>query len=338
MTGRQVAEAAFKNQPAPRPAVTLIGGGSWYVNMIGQTFSRIKNDPTVLARYSIEAVKRFGHDMLWCGSGLINYPFSLLGAKIIDDSVNPPALEGAAIDSLDQLGSLDMDKILADPLMEGILESDHLVADAVGKEALILPTQWGPFTAAARVLGAEKFMMSTAMQPDKAKELISFCTEMIWAFAERRMDHPDVPGINLAEPVASGDMISPKMFRELAAPSIKELVRRCRDKGKYLMVHICGNTTGVLDDIVDIDPDCFSLEAKVDLRTAQEKLGGKVCVAGQVSPVGAFMSGSPEEVKAEAQGCLDAWGDNPGFMLTLGCDFAASAPEENLDAIMSFKK
>lgn len=337
MTGRQVAEAAFKNQPAPRPAVTLIGGGSWYVNMIGQTFSRIKNDPTVLARYSIEAVRQFGHDMLWCGSGLVNYPFGLLGCDIFDDSVNPPTLEGPVIDNLDQLDALDMDKVLTDPLMNGIIESDRLVADEIGRETLLLPTHWGPFTAASRVLGAEKFMMATAMQPDKVKELIAFSTEMIWAIAERRLDHPDIPGINLAEPVASGDMISPKMFRELAAPAIKELVKRCKAKDKYLMVHICGNVTGVLDDIVEIDPDCFSLEAKVDLNTAKEKLGGRVCVAGQVSPVGPFLNGSPEEVKAEAQTCLDAWGDNPGFMLTLGCDFAATAPEENLHALMSFK-
>jgi len=104
------------------------------------------------------------------------------------------------------------------------------------------------------------------------------------------------------------------------------------------MIHICGNTTRILQDIVDIGPNCFSLEKKVDLRQAKEVLGGKVCVAGNVSPTGAFLNGRPDEVIAEARDCVRAWGGGGGFILMLGCDFPKTVPLENVLALMSMKK
>jgi uroporphyrinogen decarboxylase len=144
--------------------------------------------------------------------------------------------------------------------------------------------------------------------------------------------------VNLADPVASGDMLSPQAFRRFAAPFLKELVKRAREKGKFSMIHICGNTSKILQDIADIGPNCFSLDKKVDLRQAKNVLGGKVCVAGNVSPTAAFLNGRPEEVVAEAKDCVRAWGRGGGFILTLGCDFPKTVPWENILALMSMKQ
>ncbi len=337
MTGKEIVQKAFNHEKTPRLPVTLIGGGAWYLNWLGKTFGQIKNDPEQLADYTIQAVKRFRHDLVWSGSGLINYPYHVLGAPIKDDTADPAALEGAVINSFDALESLDRARVLNHPMIRGMIKSHHLAADAIGKECLVLPTQWGPFTGAARILGAEALMMGTVEEPDETARLIAFSTEMIWETVEQMLTHPDVAGINFSEPVASGDMVSPDTFRSLVAPYLKDLADRVKAKGKYAMIHICGDTTGILDQVAEIGPDCFSLEAKVDLGRAKEVLGGKVCVAGQVSPIGPFLNGTPEEVKTEAQACIDAWGDTPGFLLTLGCDFPIKVPAENIEALMSFK-
>ena len=181
-------------------------------------------------------------------------------------------------------------------------------------------------------------MTATIEDPQGLLRLLDFSTELAWAVLEPILEHADILGANLAEPVASGDMISPQSFRRFAAPFLKELVNRIRDKGKYSMIHICGNTSRILQDIVDIGPNCFSLEKKVDLRQAKEVLGGKVCVAGNVSPTGAFLNGRPDEVIAEARDCVRAWGGGGGFILMLGCDFPKTVPLENVLALMSMKK
>jgi uroporphyrinogen decarboxylase len=86
-----------------------------------------------------------------------------------------------------------------------------------------------------------------------------------------------------------------------------------------------------------MNPTCFSLESKVDLHTAKAQLGGKVCVLGNVSPTGKFLSGSPQEVLKEGKECLAAWGDAPGHILTIGCDFPKQVPLENVMALMELK-
>ncbi|MBW1860995.1 MAG: hypothetical protein JRJ02_01300 [Deltaproteobacteria bacterium] len=230
-----------------------------------------------------------------------------------------------------------MDKVLRNPVMQGIIHSHHLVADAIGQETMLMPTSWGPMTIAARILGTEATMMAMITDPESLLELIRFSTELIWSLAERILEHPDISGINISEPMASGDVISQETFRIFAGPFLQDLVSRARTSGKYSMIHICGDTTNIFEDILRIRPSCFSVESKVDLRTAKSLMGGHVCVAGNVSPTGAFLSGTPEEVIAEAEACIEAWGDRVGYILTLGCDFSKDAPLENIKALMSFK-
>ena len=222
--------------------------------------------------------------------------------------------------------------------MQGIIRSHHLIADAIGQKTLIIPTQWAPFTFSARILGPEATLMASIQDPDRLLKLISFSTDLIWALLTPVLEHPDILGANFSDPVASGDLISPPTFRKFAAPALKELVRRLKAMGKYSMIHICGNSTRILQDVLDIGPNCFSLESKVDLRTAKEILGGKICVAGNISPTGPYLAGKPEEVVAEARSCLVAWGKASGYILTTGCDFAKEVPLENMKALMSFKE
>jgi uroporphyrinogen decarboxylase len=247
-------------------------------------------------------------------------------------------LKGTVIQELKEVGSLDIGTVLENPTMKGIIHSQHLVADAVGKETLAMPTQWAPFSCAARLYGIEPLMDAVFDDPDGLLELIQFSTDLIWSIIEPIMAHEDILGANLSDPVASGDLISPETFRTFVKPFLTDIVGRIQDKGKYAMVHICGDTTGILEDIADIRPNCFSLEAKVDLQTAKKVLGGKVCVAGNVSPTGAFLSGSPDDVIAEARACVESWGGGGGHVLTLGCDFPKTVPVENVMALMSLKQ
>jgi len=338
MTGRGITRMAFDLLEPPRLPVTVIAGGSWMAHQAGKTFAEVKEDPEKIAALSIRAFERVGHDLFWTGSNFVNYPFHFLGCPIKDDSSDSPALVGTVIRSLNEVDSLDVRRVMEAPTMQGIIRSHHIVAEAIGKKTLAMATQWAPLSAAARILGVEAVMAATIEDPEGLLRLLDFSTELTWAVLEPILDHPDLLGANFADPVASGDMISPRTFRRFAAPFLAELVKRVKGKGKYSMIHICGNTSKILQDVAGIAPHCFSLEKKVDLRLAKEVLGGKVCVAGHVSPTGAFLNGSPEEVLAEAGECVRAWGPGGGFILTLGCDFPKTVPLENVLALMSMKQ
>jgi uroporphyrinogen decarboxylase len=337
MTGREVAQMAFELEEPPRLPVTLIAGGSWMVHSAGYIFGDMKERPEIFAKIVTRAFEGAGHDLIWMGC-VINYPIHFLGCPIKDDSSDATTLLGTVIKSLKEVELLSIQKVMVNPIMQGMIRSQHVVADSIGKKTMLLPTQWGPFTTAARILGLEAMMSATIEDPEGLLHLLDFSTELIWAVTEPVLEHPDILGMAIPEPVASGDMISPQAFRRFVAPFLKKLVKRARERGKYSMIHICGNTSRILQDIVDIRPNCFSLDQKVHLRQAKEVLGGKVCVAGNVSPTGVFLNGRPEEVVAEAKNCVRAWGRGEGFILTLGCDFPKTVPLENILALMSMKE
>ncbi len=337
MTGREVTQMAFELKRPPRVPVTLIGGGAWAVHQAGKTFATIKDDPRQIADAFIQYFNQMGHDLLWTGSNFLNYPIHFLGCPIKDDSSDYPMLEGSVIKSLGEMDKLGVKKVVQNPTMQGIIHSHHLIADAIGKRTLIIPTQWAPFTFTARILGMEATMLATIQEPDRLRKLIQFSTDLIWSLLEPVLSHADILGANFSDPAASGDLISPPTFRKFAAPPLRDLGQRLKNKGKYSMIHICGDSAKILRDVLEIAPNCFSLENKVNLRTAKEILGGKVCVAGNVSPTGAFLSGRPEQVAEEARACLEAWGTEGGYILTVGCDFSKDVPLKNMMALMSFK-
>ncbi len=338
MTGRETALAALNLKRPPRTPVTLVAGGEWYFHAAGAVFGRVKTDPARMAEVYVQAYRTIGHDLLWPGAGLLNYPAHCLGCPVKDDSTDSPALSDTILDGVEEIGKLSPEKALRHPVMEAIVEAHHILAGRIGEETLLLPTQWGPFTTAARLLGTEKLMMATITDPEGLTALLQLTTEYIWSICERLIEPDLIMGINLSEPVASGDLISKPMFERFVQPVLTDLTARLKARGKYSMLHICGDSTAVLDNVAQIGPHAYSLESKVDLKVAKEKLGGKVCVAGNVSPTGVFLSGRPEEVEAEARGCLETWGEEPGFILTVGCDFSKLVPLENIRALMAFKE
>src|SRR4030042_456086 len=218
MTGKEIARLAFELKPAPRVPVTIVGGGAWAVHRAGKTFAQVKNDPGQIAEAFTQSSRQCRHDLLWMGSTFINYPIHFLGCGLKDDSSDHPALEGSVIKSLEEVDSLSIEKVLKHPTMQAIIQAHHRVADAIGKETLVIPTNWAPFTFAARILGVENTMMATISDPDRLTRLIRFATVLIWVLVGQGLFHEDIPGVNFSDPVASGDLISPPTFRAFSAP------------------------------------------------------------------------------------------------------------------------
>lgn len=337
MTGKEITALAFEQQPVPRVPVGPIAGGEWYYHQAGQDFAAAREDAQAQAKVIIDAYKLLDHDQIWIGGGLLNYPAHVLGCEIEENGTSTPMLGSTALSDPAEVARLDPETALEHPIIQAIIESTHLTAEAIGQECMIMATIWGPFTTAARLMGAEQMMMATIRQPEDLEKLISFSVELNWAMLDKILDHPLMGGANLSEPVASPDMVSPVAFDKFVAPALTDLVTRIKAKNKYAMIHICGNSTGILDKIAEIDPTAFSLEAKVDLAEAKKILGGKVCVVGNVDPGGKFLSGTPDDVRAEARACLSAWGRETGFLLSTGCDFPKAVPLENIQALMEFK-
>ncbi len=232
----------------------------------------------------------------------------------------------------------DIDRLtVPDPVKGGrfsiILQAAERLVEELGKEIPISVSVPGPFTTAGNLRGAEKFMKDLYRNPEFAHRLLRLAVDSTIAFV-REAAKLDV-SISIAEPSASGSMISKKQFKEFAFPYLSELIQTIKDLGKPApSLHICGNTKKIWEDMADAGAGLLSLDNRVDLEEAKHSVGDRVVLVGNVKPTETMYLGKPSDVEENVKECLRKAYDSPkGYILALGCGLPIPTPPENIHAL-----
>jgi uroporphyrinogen decarboxylase len=187
-----------------------------------------------------------------------------------------------------------------------------------------------PFTLATQLYGLENFSKAIYKNPVLAHKILEFTTELSLAYFKLMIEEGHVHGAFIADPSASGDVISKKHFVQFVLPYLKRLVTAVKEVQKPVMLHICGDITDRLELLPSTGIDSISIDAKVDISKAMELVGDEISVAGNVDPVNALEFGSKEDVIDAAVDCINKGAGKRGFILLPGCDLAGRVPEENI--------
>ena len=141
-------------------------------------------------------------------------------------------------------------------------------------------------------------------------------------------------GIGLAEPTAS--LLSPKQFREFVIPYYVKVMDKWKEWGsRGSGFHICGDTTKLLETFPEMGIRGVSIDSAVDIAVAQDLVGDKLSIMGNVSPI-EILRGTPESIEQAVIDCFRKCWDNPrGFTIAPGCDVPVQTSLENIDAYMS---
>ena len=97
--------------------------------------------------------------------------------------------------------------------------------------------------------------------------------------------------IYIDDATATSDMVSPQMYEEFSLPYMIREVNEIHRLGKKAMIVYFGGIADRLDLIASIGADILVMEASMkgyqnDLDTVMRKVGGKMCVAGNLNPYG----------------------------------------------------
>jgi [methyl-Co(III) methanol-specific corrinoid protein]:coenzyme M methyltransferase len=232
----------------------------------------------------------------------------------------------------------DMDGYLNDSKIKNVVEGYRKLRRAAGPEAAINGiTSWGPLTMAGHLVGTENLMLGIAMDPEVVKKVIEFCSRFdaeayMLELSPGNMDVLDF--LAVAEPSASGDLVSPEMFEEYALDYNKREMDAIHSMGMLSELQICGDTTDNLPMMVKTGANGLSIEQKVNPYDAVKMVGGKVALCGNVGPFMPLWQGTVHQVKEDTQRCIDA-----GFRLIQpGCSIAPESPTTNLKAMVETTK
>jgi uroporphyrinogen decarboxylase len=192
-----------------------------------------------------------------------------------------------------------------------------------------------PFTCASNLRGTEELLRDTYYRPEFAHRLIAFALEATL----RVVRHLAPIGITFStsDPVASGSLLSPKHYREFAAPYEQTLIRELNQLGRYpALLHICGDTHKVWGQMADTGAGFLSLDDVVKLGDAVQEVGSRVTLVGNVRPTESMYLGTPEVVVQDALHCFEQAGTSPkGFVLAVGCGLPIGTRPENVEALVA---
>ena len=330
MTSREVILKAFEGGKPERVPVTLFGAGMWSIRDYGTTFKDLSLDPGNMADMLVNMSGKLLCDIVYAGSGYNNFHASAFGGGIKFREMGAPDLESHFISTVEDLGNLDLSKLDTSDVITTVKKALKAANEKIGKEFVVTMTAWGPYTLAARMVGEETMMKATYKKPDFVHKVADFATDLLIHLFEPVVSEGSLHVISLADPTASGDLISKKQFQTFALPYLKKFTDWAKSRNVHTLVHICGNTTDRLDLFPETGASCISLDHKTDIAKAKELLHGKMCFAGNVDPVNIMLQGSAADVENACKHVIQTAGTDGGFVLMPGCDIPPTVPYENI--------
>jgi uroporphyrinogen decarboxylase len=282
------------------------------------------------ARFIIDSHDRNGGDHLYTGyNGTI--AVKALGGRVTFRDHGFPDVESPLIESISELEKIDPAIIKKDFYYLSTYDTAVELVRQGGDHYGILVGSWGIFTQAGLIFGAEKLMRATRKDPNAVFALLD------WTFELFKQEHGDIVSLgadigSIADPSASGDMISKKTFETFSLPYITKVADWYASFGANTQLHICGDINDRVDLIADSGIKILSVDYKVDIVKAAKTMRGKAIIGGNADPVAIINDADTETNIQVYADTIEALSGEP-YIIMSGCGIPATAPVANIRAI-----
>ena len=244
------------------------------------------------------------------------------GAKLLIPFKGMPRVLSVALSNKEEFSSLEVPEVGEEKMapLKFLLEREGFAAGNLRM----------PFTFAATLLyPLESFLLDLSIDKRFVHELLDYALRYNLELAKAMLD-AGAELIFTEDPSASSSVISPSHYREFAYPYEKRLISEIKRRGGKAVLHICGDVSALLEDMLTLGVDAISVDESMDMAMLKEK----TVAWGNVSP-SLLVSGSPAEV-AEASRKIVALRNR--VVLSSGCVVPGNAKPENIAAMVKAAK
>jgi uroporphyrinogen decarboxylase len=304
---------------------------------IGMPLLDYYTDAESLVRAQLALHEMVGQDVISIGSD--NYYIAEgFGCRTTRHEDELPALEQPAVSKLPDVYDVAVPDPQSGGRMPMMIEAIRMTRRAVGDRVAIRCPGTGPFALASYLIGSQPWLMEVGlveagMADDGAEPAIRHALELasdaLIQFGQACWDAgADI--IQCGDSLSSCDVISPETYRRFAFPYQQRVFRAWKEHGiTGSLLHICGDSSRVLDLYAQTGADLIEIDNKVDLGFARQAIGDRSVLVGNVHTVTHLLQGSRETVRAASEQCIRRAGQR-GFMLGSGCLVPRRTPIENV--------
>ena len=300
------------------------------LDIAGENHRNFSSDPEIMCKVILAGLQKYETDAVYVSSD--NYLIAeAMGGQVLLPIDEPPRLLKTPAATIEEAVALPPLHI-TDGRIPVILEATRKLRAILQNEVFVKTCiDSAPFSAAASILGPEKFMLSLIDEPELCHILIENCVESVVRY-----------GIAAAEAgahgLAFGDsaavLINRDMYQAFVLPYAKKAIGELKRRtGLPVFYHICGNASHILDLMAETGADCLEIDSMVSMAEAKAVVNGKCVLEGNVRTIEAFLMGTPDDVRRETNAILDLFGNSGGVIISSACVIPRHSPSENVRAL-----
>ena len=162
--------------------------------------------------------------------------------------------------------------------------------------------------------------------PERVHKALDIITESAMEFITLQVS-AGAHCIGIGDSVCS--LISPELYNEFCFEREKALADHIHSLGAYAKIHICGNISAILPDVIRTGADIIDIDHRTGPVTeAVKMLSARQVFSGKSDPVSVIQDGNQEEIR---ESTISFFREAAGrSILSAGCEVTPGTKNENL--------
>ena len=271
--------------------------------------------------------KDFGYDWV----NVMSDPYteaSAYGTKLSYPENNLPQVTELLIQDIDDIDKLKVLKTNDHVRMITRVNEIREFRRTVGNTHFICGWVEGPLAAYCDVRDVSAACLDMYENPEKLKTALNIMTESAIGFITEQV-RAGAHCVGIGDAVCS--LISPDLYLEFVFPLEKVLVDHAHSLNAMIKLHICGNTTGILNDMIKTGADIVDIDHLVtNMADFIPLFSARQVPSGNSNPVSVIRDGSKESIKESVVECFRI--TNGRGIVSAGCEIPPDTSVKNMIA------
>ena len=333
MNGYERIKAALENKPTNKVPV-MLHNFMVVAKEAGLTMDEYRNNPKAIAEAFIRSIEKYKYDGILVDIDTVTLA-GACGANVDFPIHEPARIHKGILQSYNDLKKIKPINVNNYKYIQIWCEAVWLLKDYFKNEIYIRGNcDQAPFSLAGLIRGMEDWMTDLYLADENLVfELLDLCSEATIQFI-RLMCKTGADMVSNGDSTAGPELLPSELFEKYALPYEKKVVEIAHAAGIPYVLHICGNTDIIMDQMIKNGADGLELDYKTNSNMAFKKMKDKVTFFGNIDPSGIMALGTDEMVRQSTLELLDVFSGTNRFVLNTGCALPSNTPEENIMAFI----
>ncbi|MCE5346544.1 MAG: uroporphyrinogen decarboxylase family protein [Bacteroidales bacterium] len=247
------------------------------------------------------------------------------GVKLFYPEDNLPQVVEHVVKEISDIDKLSVIKVSDHNRLKGRIEEIREYKRRIGHSQFICGWVEGPFAEYCDIRDVSSACMDLYEYPEKLKLALDIITESAIGFITAQVN-AGAHCIGIGDAVCS--LISPELYREFVFPLEKALIDHAHSIDSLVKLHICGNTTAILPDMIKTGADIVDIDHLVNsMGDFISLFSAKQVPSGNSDPVSIIRDGNRETIEESVLRCFKV--TNGRGIVSAGCEIPPDTSPEN---------